>query len=99
MDIVGYFLDLLAHVDWHLRHGLCRCTVPGPSPSWRWSSSRWPVWWPSPSCPAEHVGALAMSEANAGGLSYAQTAGAVSASFLPRFRYTGAAVTTDLAWL
>jgi MFS family permease len=33
------------------------------------------------------------------GLSYAQAAGAVSANFLPRFRYTGAAITTDLAWL
>ncbi len=33
------------------------------------------------------------------GLSYAQAAGAVTSNFLPRFRYTGAAMTTDLAWL
>jgi MFS family permease len=33
------------------------------------------------------------------GLSYGQAAGSVSANFLPRFRYTGAALTADLAWL
>jgi MFS family permease len=33
------------------------------------------------------------------GLSYGQTAGAVSANFGKRYRYTGAAITTDLAWL
>ena len=33
------------------------------------------------------------------GLSYGQAAGAVSANFEPRFRYTGAALTSDLAWL
>jgi len=33
------------------------------------------------------------------GLSYGQAAGAVTANFLPRLRYTGAALTTDLAWL
>ncbi len=33
------------------------------------------------------------------GLSYGQSAGAVTANFLPRFRYTGAALTADLAWL
>lgn len=33
------------------------------------------------------------------GLSYAQAAGAVTSNFLPRFRYTGAALTNDLAWL
>ena len=33
------------------------------------------------------------------GLSYGQAAGAVTANFLPRFRYTGAALTADLAWL
>jgi MFS family permease len=33
------------------------------------------------------------------GLSYGQAAGAVSSNFLPQYRYTGAALTTDLAWL
>ncbi|WAC73043.1 MFS transporter [Roseateles sp. SL47] len=33
------------------------------------------------------------------GLSYGQSAGAVTSNFLPRFRYTGAALTADLAWL
>ncbi|MDE2433302.1 MAG: MFS transporter [Burkholderiales bacterium] len=33
------------------------------------------------------------------GLSYAQSAGSVTSNFLPRFRYTGAALTSDLAWL
>ncbi len=33
------------------------------------------------------------------GLSYGQAAGATSANFGPRFRYTGAALTSDLAWL
>ncbi|MEP7099588.1 MAG: MFS transporter [Burkholderiales bacterium] len=33
------------------------------------------------------------------GLSYGQAAGAVSSNFLPRYRYTGAALTSDLAWL
>ncbi|MDC6170567.1 MFS transporter [Paucibacter sp. XJ19-41] len=33
------------------------------------------------------------------GLSYGQAAGAVTANFLPRMRYTGAALTADLAWL
>jgi len=33
------------------------------------------------------------------GLSYGQSAGAMNASFEPRFRYTGAALTSDLAWL
>jgi MFS family permease len=33
------------------------------------------------------------------GLSYGQAAGAVASNFLPRFRYTGSALTTDLAWL
>ena len=33
------------------------------------------------------------------GLSYGQAAGAVSANFEPRYRYTGAALTSDLAWL
>jgi MFS family permease len=33
------------------------------------------------------------------GLSYGQAAGAVAANFEPRFRYTGAALTADLAWL
>lgn len=33
------------------------------------------------------------------GLSYGQAAGAVTSNFLPRFRYTGAALTADLAWL
>ena len=33
------------------------------------------------------------------GLSYGQAAGAVSSNFAPKYRYTGAALTTDLAWL
>lgn len=33
------------------------------------------------------------------GLSYGQASGTVTANFLPNFRYTGAALTTDLAWL
>lgn len=33
------------------------------------------------------------------GLSYGQAAGAMNASFDPRYRYTGAALTNDLAWL
>lgn len=33
------------------------------------------------------------------GLSYGQAAGALNAAFEPRFRYTGAALTSDLAWL
>jgi MFS family permease len=33
------------------------------------------------------------------GLSYGQSAGSVTSQFLPRFRYTGAALTADLAWL
>jgi MFS family permease len=33
------------------------------------------------------------------GLSYGQAAGAVTANFSARFRYTGAALTSDLAWL
>ena len=33
------------------------------------------------------------------GLSYGQAAGAVASNFLPGFRYTGSALTTDLAWL
>lgn len=33
------------------------------------------------------------------GLSYGQSAGAVTSNFLPRLRYTGAALTADLAWL
>lgn len=33
------------------------------------------------------------------GLSYGQAAGAMNASFEPRFRYTGAALTSDIAWL
>jgi MFS family permease len=33
------------------------------------------------------------------GLSYGQAAGAVTANFDARFRYTGAALTSDLAWL
>jgi MFS family permease len=33
------------------------------------------------------------------GLSYGQAAGALSANFEPRFRYTGAALTSDFAWL
>jgi len=33
------------------------------------------------------------------GLSYGQAAGAVTANFQPQYRYTGAALTSDLAWL
>jgi len=33
------------------------------------------------------------------GLSYGQAAGALNANFEPRFRYTGAALTSDFAWL
>jgi MFS family permease len=33
------------------------------------------------------------------GLSYGQAAGAVTSNFLPKHRYTGAALTSDLAWL
>ena len=33
------------------------------------------------------------------GLSYGQASGAVTANFEQRFRYTGAALTSDLAWL
>lgn len=33
------------------------------------------------------------------GMSYGQASGAVTYNFLPRFRYTGAALTADLAWL
>ncbi len=33
------------------------------------------------------------------GLSYGQSAGAVTSNFLPHFRYTGAALTADLSWL
>jgi MFS family permease len=33
------------------------------------------------------------------GLSYGQAAGAMNASFEPRYRYTGAALTSDIAWL
>ena len=33
------------------------------------------------------------------GLSYGQAAGAMNSSFEPRYRYTGAALTSDLAWL
>lgn len=33
------------------------------------------------------------------GLSYGQSAGAVTGNFLPHLRYTGAALTADLAWL
>jgi len=33
------------------------------------------------------------------GLSYGQSTGTVTARFLPRYRYTGAALTTDAAWL
>ncbi|MHA6203748.1 MFS transporter [Dyella soli] len=33
------------------------------------------------------------------GLSYGQAAGSVTSNFEPRFRYTGAALTTDFAWL
>jgi MFS family permease len=33
------------------------------------------------------------------GFSYGQAAGSVTSNFLPHFRYTGAALTSDLAWL
>jgi MFS family permease len=33
------------------------------------------------------------------GLSYGQAAGSVTSNFEPRFRYAGAALTSDLAWL
>jgi MFS family permease len=33
------------------------------------------------------------------GLSYSQSAGSVTSNFLPHFRYSGAALTADLAWL
>lgn len=33
------------------------------------------------------------------GLSYGQAAGAVTSNFRPQYRYTGAALTSDLAWL
>jgi MFS family permease len=33
------------------------------------------------------------------GLSYGQVAGALAANFEPRYRYTGAALTSDVAWL
>ncbi len=33
------------------------------------------------------------------GLSYGQAAGAVTSNFAPKYRYTGAALTADLAWL
>ena len=33
------------------------------------------------------------------GLSYGQAAGAVTANFMPKYRYTGAALTSDLSWL
>ena len=33
------------------------------------------------------------------GLSYGQAAGAVNSNFEPKYRYTGAALTSDLAWL
>ncbi len=33
------------------------------------------------------------------GLSYGQSAGSVTSNFLPHFRYTGAALTADFAWL
>jgi len=33
------------------------------------------------------------------GLSYGQAAGAVTSNFLPQYRYTGAALTSDIAWL
>jgi MFS family permease len=33
------------------------------------------------------------------GLSYGQAAGAVTANFAPKYRYTGAALTSDIAWL
>ncbi|TAL20507.1 MAG: MFS transporter, partial [Aquabacterium sp.] len=33
------------------------------------------------------------------GLSYGQSAGTVTSNFEPKYRYTGAALTSDLAWL
>jgi MFS family permease len=33
------------------------------------------------------------------GLSYGQSSGSVTSNFLPKFRYTGAALTADLSWL
>jgi MFS family permease len=33
------------------------------------------------------------------GLTYGQAAGSVTSNFLPQFRYTGAALTADMAWL
>jgi MFS family permease len=33
------------------------------------------------------------------GLSYGQSSGTVTSNFLSKYRYTGAALTTDLAWL
>lgn len=33
------------------------------------------------------------------GLSYGQAAGAVTSNFTPKFRYTGAALTSDISWL
>jgi MFS family permease len=33
------------------------------------------------------------------GLSYGQASGTVTSNFLSKYRYTGAALTTDLAWL
>ncbi len=33
------------------------------------------------------------------GLSYGQSSGTVTANFSPRYRYTGAALTADVAWL
>ena len=33
------------------------------------------------------------------GLSFGQSSGAVASSFTPSYRYTGSALTSDLAWL
>ena len=33
------------------------------------------------------------------GLSYGQAAGALNSRFAPRYRYVGAALTSDIAWL
>ncbi len=33
------------------------------------------------------------------GLSYGQASGAVASNFIAKYRYTGAALTSDLAWL
>ena len=33
------------------------------------------------------------------GLAFGQSSGAINSSFAPTYRYTGAAVTSDLAWL